>query len=54
MAKSFITVVIPVYNEESQICENISVIRKCLAETGMEFMILLVDDGSTDGTWSQA
>jgi glycosyltransferase involved in cell wall biosynthesis len=53
MDKSFITVVIPVYNEESQICENISVIKKCLAETGMEFMILLVDDGSTDGTWSR-
>ncbi len=51
MAKSFITVLIPVYNEESQICENISVIRKCLAETGMEYMILLVDDGSTDSTW---
>jgi len=53
MGKSFITVIIPVYNEESQICENISVIRKCLTETGMEFMILLVDDGSTDGTWSR-
>ena len=53
MERSFITVVIPVYNEESQICENISVIKKCLAETGMEFMILLVDDGSTDGTWSR-
>lgn len=53
MESSFITVVIPVYNEESQICENISVIRQCLAETGMEFMILLVDDGSTDGTWSR-
>lgn len=47
----FITVIIPVYNEESQICENINVIRKYLAETGVEFMILLVDDGSTDGTW---
>ena len=51
MDKSFITVVIPVYNEESQICENINVIRNCLSGTGMEFMILLVDDGSTDGTW---
>jgi dolichol-phosphate mannosyltransferase len=51
MASSFITVVIPVYNEEGQICENISVIRKHLLETGMEFTILLVDDGSTDGTW---
>jgi polyisoprenyl-phosphate glycosyltransferase len=51
MDNSFITVVIPVYNEESQICENISVIRECLIKTGMEFMILLIDDGSTDGTW---
>ncbi len=51
MSKSFITVVIPVYNEESQICENICVIREYLMKTGMEFMILLVDDGSTDGTW---
>ena len=51
MDKSFVTVVIPVYNEEIQICENINVIRKCLEETAMEFMILLVDDGSTDGTW---
>lgn len=51
MDKSFITVIIPVYNEESQICENIGVIRHYLAATGMEFSILLVDDGSTDGTW---
>lgn len=51
MDSSLITVVIPVYNEESQICENINLIIKCLEETGMEFMILLVDDGSTDGTW---
>lgn len=48
---SFISVVIPVYNEENQICENIGVIRNCLSETGMDFEILLVDDGSTDGTW---
>lgn len=51
MEESFITVVIPVYNEESQICENISVIRACLAEIDMNYKILLVDDGSTDGTW---
>lgn len=51
MDRSFITVVIPVYNEENQIYENIGVIRNCLSETGMDFEILLVDDGSTDGTW---
>lgn len=51
MDKSFITVVIPVYNEENQICNNISVIRSHLLKTGINFTILLVDDGSTDGTW---
>ncbi|MCJ7690109.1 MAG: glycosyltransferase family 2 protein [Clostridiaceae bacterium] len=53
MERSFITVVIPVYNEEKQIYENISVIKNCLEETGIGFTILLVDDGSTDGTWSR-
>lgn len=51
MDRALITVIIPVYNEENQICENIGVIRDCLAETGMDFEILLVDDGSTDSTW---
>lgn len=51
MDRQLVTVVIPVYNEESQICENIGVIRKTLQGTGMDFNILLIDDGSTDGTW---
>jgi polyisoprenyl-phosphate glycosyltransferase len=51
MDRSFITVVIPVYNEENQICENIAVIRNCLTQTGLEYEILLVDDGSSDNTW---
>ncbi|NSW91037.1 MAG: glycosyltransferase family 2 protein [Firmicutes bacterium] len=51
MDRSLITVVIPVYNEENQICENINVIRNYLSKTGMDFEILVVDDGSTDGTW---
>lgn len=51
MKKSLLTVVIPVFNEENQICENIDVVRGCLARTGLDFEILLVDDGSRDGTW---
>lgn len=51
MNRSLITIVIPVYNEENQICENINVIRNSLSETAMNFEILLVDDGSTDSTW---
>ncbi len=51
MDRSLITVVIPVYNEENQIYENISIIRSYLVKTDIDFEILLVDDGSTDNTW---
>ncbi|HOJ11549.1 MAG TPA: glycosyltransferase family 2 protein [Clostridiales bacterium] len=51
MGKSFITVIIPVYNEENQIFENINIIRDYLSKTEMNFEILLIDDGSTDDTW---
>jgi len=51
MDKSFISVIIPVYNEENQIIENINEVRKVLSESGDNFEMLLVDDGSTDDTW---
>jgi glycosyltransferase involved in cell wall biosynthesis len=51
MDRSLITVIIPVYNEENQIYENISIIRSYLVKISMDFEILLVDDGSTDNTW---
>ncbi|MCX7842656.1 MAG: glycosyltransferase family 2 protein [Clostridia bacterium] len=51
MDKTLITVVIPVYNEENQIYETIEVIRDKLAITGMDYEFILVDDGSSDGTW---
>jgi len=51
MDRALITVVIPVYNEENQIYENTGIIRDYLLKTGMDFEILLVDDGSADSTW---
>ena len=47
-----ITVVIPVYNEETQIYENVNIIRGHLLKTSHDFQILLVDDGSSDNTWN--
>lgn len=51
MDKPLITVIIPVYNEESQIYESIDIITNYIAKTEMNYEILLVDDGSVDNTW---
>lgn len=51
MEKSFVTLVIPVYNEEKLIHDNIKVIRDYIDKTGVSYEILLVDDGSSDKTW---
>lgn len=53
MGKSFITLVIPVYNEEKLIDENMGVICGHVDRTGLSYEILLVDDGSSDGTWDK-
>jgi dolichol-phosphate mannosyltransferase len=48
-----VTVVIPVYNEELLINENVGVIAGFLRQAGTGFTILLVDDGSRDSTWQK-
>lgn len=48
-----VTIVIPVYNEELLIRENVEVIAGFLREVKIGFTILLVDDGSRDSTWQK-
>jgi glycosyltransferase involved in cell wall biosynthesis len=43
-------VVIPAYNEETRIVESLGSIVTYLAGRGAEFEIIVVNDGSTDGT----
>jgi glycosyltransferase involved in cell wall biosynthesis len=43
-----LSIVIPVYNERQTICHLVDLVRG--VDTGLEREILLVDDGSTDGT----
>jgi len=47
-----LAVVIPVFNEESIISQNLAEIRRVLNETGISCRYLLIDDGSTDSTWA--
>jgi dolichyl-phosphate beta-glucosyltransferase len=45
-----ISIVIPVFNESSRIADSLSKVREFLVKTPLSFEILVVNDGSTDGT----
>lgn len=53
MDSFFISVIIPIYNEENQIEETADQIMQILSGKGIMCELLLVDDGSTDRTWEQ-
>ncbi|EON78016.1 Glycosyl transferase, group 2 family protein [Lunatimonas lonarensis] len=46
-----LSVVIPVFNEEESIPELVTWITYVLKKQGFSYEIILVDDGSTDGSW---
>ena len=48
-----VTVVLPVYNEKGHLVEEIDRIRAALEASGKTFEILVVDDGSNDGSGEQ-
>jgi glycosyltransferase involved in cell wall biosynthesis len=47
-----VSVVVPAYNEEGNLPELHRRLTAVLAGTGRSYEILVVDDGSTDGTWA--
>ena len=47
---SGLSFIIPTYNEEEAISETISRVVEVLTATDIPFEIIVVDDGSTDGT----
>lgn len=51
-AKKHLSIVIPAYNEEKRIGKTIERVHSYLSSKGYSFEILVVDDGSTDGTES--
>ena len=50
---SFISLVIPVYNEAANIHANLGVITELLKQAGIVHELVMVDDGSKDGTWEE-
>ena len=46
-----ISVVIPVYNEEGSLEPLVEELRAALDPTGRSYEIVIIDDGSTDGTY---
>lgn len=47
-----ITVIIPAYNEAESLPELNSWIRRVMTEHGFSYEILMIDDGSDDGSWN--
>src|SRR5258706_12309576 len=48
-----LSVVAQMYNEEGNILAFVAAVEKVVRSIGVPFEIILVDDGSSDGTWSQ-
>jgi glycosyltransferase involved in cell wall biosynthesis len=44
------SLIIPVFNEQAALLVTVEGMRVALAETGIEFEIIVINDGSTDGT----
>lgn len=53
-AAQAVSVVIPAFNERPHVAEQIRSVEQVLQTTGWTFEIIVVDDGSTDGTGDEA
>ncbi|MEO8198929.1 MAG: glycosyltransferase family 2 protein [Gemmatimonadota bacterium] len=49
-----VTIVIPAYNEAAHVAEQVRAVEKVMKTSGWEYEIIVVDDGSADGTAEQA
>jgi dolichyl-phosphate beta-glucosyltransferase len=50
MAQPFLSVIIPAYNEEQRLPATLEAVFKYLSRAGFSYEILVVNDGSRDGT----
>ena len=50
VARSMVSIVIPVFNESENLVELVQRVDSAMAPTGRPFELILIDDGSTDGS----
>lgn len=48
-----ISVIVPLYNEEESLAELVGWIERVMEAANFRYEVLLVDDGSTDGSWAE-
>ena len=48
-----ISILIPLYNEVESLPELTAWIRRVLEKEGLSYELLMIDDGSTDGSWAK-
>ena len=53
LEKKKIDIVVPCFNEEDNLSELYQRLSKILIEININFSIILIDDGSKDGTWKK-
>lgn len=46
----FLSLIVPAFNEEKRLPDTLRLVGEYFSETGYEYEIIIVDDGSTDGT----
>ncbi len=51
--KPFLSIVVPLYNEEESVDKLVHRIGEVSSRFGFAYELILVDDGSTDGTWKR-
>lgn len=53
MRRGLLSIIVPAYNEEENIYCAVEQIKKALKDFTDDYEVIFVDDGSTDGTWSE-
>ncbi|MBL7985226.1 MAG: glycosyltransferase, partial [Flavobacteriales bacterium] len=48
-----ISIVSPLFNEQASLAELVERLHGVLGAMGVDYEIILVDDGSTDGSWEE-